>query len=171
MEGLHISWQIFLVQLCFFMILLVVLTKLLFKPIVGLLDARSNQIKDEYNGIEDTKTGLEDMRKQYQNQLNELNGKTNAIIQQAIKTAEESKQEIIAEARKEANHMLQKASLEIELERKKAVVELHKEVSELSVLCASRIIEESINPEMADRLVKEVIDGLDTVTSCCRKTH
>ncbi|MFH1963007.1 MAG: F0F1 ATP synthase subunit B [bacterium] len=163
MEGLHISWQIFLVQLCFFMILLIVLTKLLFKPIVGLLDARSTQIRDEYKGIEDTKSGLEDMKKGYQNQINELTGKTNAIIQQAIKTAEESKQEIIDEARKESNLMLQKASLEIELERKKAVVELHKEVSGLSVLCASRIIEGSINTEMADKLVKEVIDGLDNV--------
>ncbi|MBU0699855.1 F0F1 ATP synthase subunit B [bacterium] len=145
------------------MILLIVLTKLLFKPIVGLLDARSTQIRDEYKGIEDTKSGLEDMKKGYQNQINELTGKTNAIIQQAIKTAEESKQEIIDEARKESNLMLQKASLEIELERKKAVVELHKEVSGLSVLCASRIIEGSINTEMADKLVKEVIDGLDNV--------
>ncbi len=164
MEGLHISWQVFLVQLCFFMILLIVLTKLLFKPIVGLLDARTNQIRDEYQGIEDTKSGLDDMKKQYQNQLNELAGTTNAIIQQAVKTAEESKQAIIDEARKESNRMLQKASFEIELERKKAVIELHNEVSGLSVLCASRIIEGSINPEMADKLVKEVIDGLDKVT-------
>ncbi|MBI4778195.1 F0F1 ATP synthase subunit B [Candidatus Desantisbacteria bacterium] len=145
------------------MLLLIVLTKLLFKPIVGLLDARSNQIRDEYKRIEDAKSGIEDMKKQYQDQLNELAGRTNAIIQQAVKTAEESKSEIIAEARKESNHLLQKASLEIELERKRAVDELHKEVSGLSVLCASKIIEGSINPEMADRLVKEVIDGLDTV--------
>ncbi|MFH1898482.1 MAG: F0F1 ATP synthase subunit B [Candidatus Desantisbacteria bacterium] len=163
MEGLHISWQIFLVQLCFFMILLFILTKLLFKPIVGFMDARTNQIKDEYKGIEDTKTEIDGVKKQYQNQLNELTGKTNTIIQQAIKTAGESKQEIIDEARKESNRMLQKATLEIELERKKAVAELYKEVSGLSVLCASKIIEGSINPEMADRLVKEVIDGLDGV--------
>ncbi|MBI4752783.1 F0F1 ATP synthase subunit B [Candidatus Desantisbacteria bacterium] len=163
MEGLHISWQIFLVQLCFFMLLLFILTKLLFKPIVGFMDARTNQIKDEYKNIEDTKTEIEGVKKQYQNQLNELTGKTNTIIQQAIKTAGESKQEIIDEARKESNHMLQKATLEIELERKKAVAELYKEVSGLSVLCASKIIEGSINPDMADRLVKEVIDGLDGV--------
>ncbi len=164
MEGLHISWQVFLVQLCFFMILLIVLTKLLFKPIVGLLDARSNQIRDEYKGIEDTRSELENMKKQHQNQLNELAGTTNIIIQQAVKTAEESKQAIISEARNESSRILQKATMEIELERKRAVSELHKEVSGLSVLCASRIIEESINPEMADRLVKEVIDGLDKVT-------
>ncbi len=164
MEGLHISWQVFLVQLCFFMILLIVLTKLLFKPIVGLLDARSNQIRDEYKGIEDTRSELENMKKQHQNQLNELAGTTNIIIQQAVKTAEESKQTIISEARNESSRILQKATMEIELERRRAVSELHKEVSGLSVLCASRIIEESINPEMADRLVKEVIDGLDKVT-------
>ncbi len=163
MEGLHINWQIFLVQLCFFMILLIVLTKLLFKPIVGLLDARSNKIRDEYKRIEDIKSGLEDMKKQYQNQLNELTGKASVIIQQAIKTAEESKSEIIAAARKESTHMLQKTSLEIELEWKKAVDKLHKEISGLSILCASRIIEVSINPEIADKLVKEVIDGLDKV--------
>jgi F-type H+-transporting ATPase subunit b len=145
------------------MILLIVLTKLLFKPIVGLLDARSNKIRDEYKRIEDIKSGLEDMKKQYQNQLNELTGKASVIIQQAIKTAEESKSEIIAAARKESTHMLQKASLEIELEWKKAVDKLHKEISGLSILCASRIIEVSINPEIADKLVKEVIDGLDKV--------
>lgn len=163
MEGLQISWQILLVQLCFFLILLFILSKLLFKPIVGFMDARTNQIKNEYKSIEDTKTEVEGIKKQYQNQLNELTGKTDSIIQQAIKTAGESKHEIIAEARKESNNMLQKASLEIELERKKAVAELYKEVSGLSVLCASRIIEESINPDMADKLVKEVIEGLDGV--------
>jgi len=164
MEGLQISWQIFLVQLCFFILLLGILSKLLFKPIVSFMDARTNQIKDEYKSIEDTKTEIEGVKKQYQNQLNELTGKTNTIIQQAIKTAGESKQKIIDEARKESNHILQKATLEIELERKKAVAELYKEVSGLSVLCASKIIEGSINPDMADRLVKEVIDGLDGIS-------
>jgi F-type H+-transporting ATPase subunit b len=166
MEGHHggildISWQILLVEWVCFMLLFFILTKILFKPITKFLNTRSNEINNTYKKMDETRAELDKMKQKYQAQLNELSNKTDAIVQQAIKEAEEKKQEIISKAKEEASQMLERASVEIERERKKAITELHKEVSELSILCASKIIEKSIDTSVAEKLVEETIDNLE----------
>ncbi|MFH1563802.1 MAG: F0F1 ATP synthase subunit B [Nitrospirota bacterium] len=168
MEGhggvISISWQILLVELASFLILLFVLGKFLFKPITKLLENRSNQIKRTFETIEAEKQDIEKIKQDYQNQLTDLNKKALEIIQQATQEGEKQRQIIVAESQKESNKLLERASAVIEKEKEKAILELKTQVADLSILAASKILESSIDESMAYQLVDEFIEGMDKET-------
>lgn len=158
---ISISWQILLVELISFLILLFFLWKFLFRPITNLLEARANQIKNKLDTIEAEKQEIERIKQDYQNQLNELNKKANQIIQEATKEGEKQKQEIIAQSQKQANKIIEKAETVIEKEKEKAILELKTQVADLSILAASKILERTIDETMAHQLVDEFIEEVD----------
>lgn len=168
MEGhggvISISWQILLVELASFLILLFVLGKFLFKPITKLLENRSEQIKKTFDTIEAEKQDIEKIKQDYQNQLTELSKKAGEIVQQATKEGDIQRQEIIAQSQKEANKLLERAEAVIEKEKEKAILELKTQVADLSILAASKVLERSIDESMAYQLVDEFIEGMDEET-------
>jgi F-type H+-transporting ATPase subunit b len=161
---ISISWQILLVELVSFLILLFFLWRFLFRPITNLLENRSNQIKSKLDTIEAEKQEIEKIKQDYQNQLNELNKKANQIIQQATKKGEEERQKIITNSQKEANKIIEKAEAVIEKEKQKAILELKTQVADLSVLAASKILERTIDESMAHQLIDEFIEEVDKET-------
>lgn len=169
MEGhaggvISISWQILLVELGSFLILLFVLGKFLFKPITKLLENRSNQIKTTLETIEFEKQDIEKIKQDYQNQLGELNKKASQIIQEATKEGEKERQKIIAQSHLQANKMLEKAEELIEKEKEKAILELKTQAADLSILAASKILERTIDDSMAHQLIDEFIEEVDKET-------
>lgn len=168
MEGhdgiISLSWQILLVQLACFLILLFVLGKILFKPITNLLESRSNQIKNTLDTVEAEKQDIEKIKQDYQNQLTELNKKATQIVQEAANEGELQKQKIISEAQKETNKMLEKAETIIKREKEKAIIELKTQVADLSILAASKVLKHTIDESMAHQLVDEFIEGVDEET-------
>ncbi|MDI6735152.1 MAG: F0F1 ATP synthase subunit B [bacterium] len=168
MEGhggvISISWQILLVELVSFLILLFVLGKFLFKPITKLLENRTNQIKNTFETIETEKQDIEKIKQDYQNQLNELNKKAGEIIQEATKEGDIQRQKIIDQSQKEANKLVERATAVIEKEKEKAILELKNQTADLSILAASKILGSSIDESMAYQLVDEFIEGMDKET-------
>jgi len=158
---ISLSWQILLVELASFLILLFVLGKFLFKPIMKLLENRSNQIKNTLETIEAEKQSIEKIKQDYQNQLDQLNKKASQIVQEAAKKGEEERQKIVEKSQKEANKILEKAELAIEREKEKALLELKMQAADLSILAASKILERTIDESMAHNLIEEFIEEID----------
>ncbi|MEW6620760.1 MAG: F0F1 ATP synthase subunit B [bacterium] len=160
-EVISISWQILLVELGSFLILLFFLAKFLFKPITNFLENRSNQIKTTLETIETEKQDIEKIKQNYQNEITELNKKTSQIIQEATKEGEIQRQKIIAHSQKEANKMVEKAEQSIEKEKEKAISEIKAQVADISILAASKILERSIDESIAHQLIDEFIEEID----------
>jgi len=160
-EIININWQILVVQLITFLILLFILGKFLFKPIVNLLENRSNQIKKTLDTIEVEKQEIEKIKQDYQNQLSNLTKKAEEITQEAAKKGEIQRQEIIAQSQKEANKILEKAKAVIEKEKEKAIRELKVQAADLAILAASKVLERTIDESMAHKLIDEFIDEID----------
>lgn len=168
MEGqsgiISLDWQILLVELASFLILLFVLAKFLFKPIMKLLENRSNQIKSAFATIEEKKQDIEKIKQDYQNQLAELNKKASQIIEEATRKGEDQRQKIVEKSQKEANKILEKAEIAIEKEKEKALRELKMQAADLSILAASKILERTIDESMAHQLIDEFIEEIDKET-------
>ncbi len=161
---ISISWQILLVQLVTFLILLFLLGKFLFKPITNLLENRSNQIKNTLDTIASEKQDIEKIKQDYQNQLTDLSKKAIQITQEAAKEGEIQRQKIIAQSQKDANKMLERAEAVIEKEKGKAILELKTQAVDLSILAASKILERTIDESMAHQLIDEFIEDVDKET-------
>lgn len=144
-----------------FVVLLFVLRKWAWGPIVKALQDRENGIKKD---IEDAKTSrreAEDLLDKYRKQLDEARKEAQKLIGEATARAEALHEEKKKEVQAEAQAMIEKARAEIEMERDKAAQELRQEVVEIAITAAGKVIGQALKAEDHRDLIQREIDGLN----------
>jgi F-type H+-transporting ATPase subunit b len=154
------QWQVILILTISFILLILILSKLLFKPLMKYLDERNNEIKETYLGIEKSKEEISRLKDEYQAELKKIEKTAYDKMQEAIKEGLSAKAEIISEAHSQADRVLKKATEEIAQETKKALVELKKEVVTLSFQTTAKIIgaamDEKTHHQLAEKFMEEL---------------
>jgi F-type H+-transporting ATPase subunit b len=137
-----------------------VLTKLAWKPLLGMIEEREKSIKDAVASAEQSKEEAQKLLAQHQELIRESGRQREEIMKRALADAETVKNDVIAQARAESERMLQKAKEQIEREKKLAIQELRSSVADLAVDAAAKIVQSSLTPEAQKKLVHEFIDNL-----------
>jgi len=148
-------------QIVNFLILVGILTKFAYKPLMQALEERQNKITDNIESAERERQEAEQLKLGYQKQLAEARAQAQAIVEKAEKLAEETKEEILKEARIESARILKTVQDEVARERELALAQLKGEVVALSMAAASKIIEKNMDNEINATLVSSFIDKLD----------
>ncbi len=146
-----------LAQIFHFVVLLIFLRVVAYKPIARLIKQRQDYIASNVAAAEEERAKAEQLRQQYLADLQRARTEAQEIFAQATKAAELQAQEIIAAAKEEANRVKESALADIQREREKAVRELREQVASLSVLVAGKIISQTITPEIQRQLVYDFI--------------
>ncbi|MEW6275938.1 MAG: F0F1 ATP synthase subunit B [Bacillota bacterium] len=146
-----------LAQIFHFVVLLIFLRVVAYKPIAKLLKERQDYIANNVAAAEEERAQAEKLKQQYLADLQKAREEAQGILAQATRAAELQAQEIIAAAREEANRVKESALADIQREREKAVRELRDQVAALSVLVAGKIIGRTITPEVQRQLVYDFI--------------
>lgn len=158
---LHIDATM-IVQIISFLLLLLVLRKFAYGPLLDMMEKRSQYIEQNIKDAEQQKAQAEQIKAEYQAELKQARQEAQTIIERATKASEERSKEIVNEARQEAERLKKSAVSEIELEKQKALAELRTQVAALSVLAAGKIIEKNLDPAtqgaLVDEFIKEVGD-------------
>lgn len=146
-----------IMQIVNFAILLWLLNKFLYKPLVGFLDKRADEIqstidnamslKDEAEAMSDqAKKGIEDARKEAKN-----------ISQTVLDQSQNDRQKMIKEAEQKVQIILDSGRKEVENSIRKAKQELKEQIADISVDIATKIIEKEMSPGDHERLIKDHI--------------
>jgi F-type H+-transporting ATPase subunit b len=159
---------VLIVQIGGFLLVLLVFKLFLFKPILGILDARRREIESEYERAEADRKAAEDLKAQYDQHLASVQDEMRAKITDAVKQGQAMRDEIIADSRAKADSMVAKAEEEIRREKDKALVELRTTVADLAVNAAGKLIDENLNSAKHRDLVSKYIDQLDEVSKEAR---
>jgi F-type H+-transporting ATPase subunit b len=144
-------------QIFNFIILLIFLRLVVYKPLVNVLEKRQQAIADNVAAAEEERKQAEALRQSYLADLQKAREEAQAIVQQATKAGEAQAQQIIEAARVEANRVKESALQEIEREKEKAVAELRDQVVTLSILVADKVIGRQITKDLQHNLVREFI--------------
>lgn len=159
MEGLGISVPTLITQVVTFIILLVVLRFVAYKPIMRMLDERSRRVKESMEQAESLKTQSARGEEELKKQLEAASREGQERIARAVKAGEEVKQKAHADARKEAENLITRARSEIQQERDDAITDVRREFADLTVLAAGKVIEKSLDKkdhrELIDKVLKE----------------
>ncbi|MSR87268.1 ATP synthase F0 subunit B [Candidatus Peribacteria bacterium] len=157
---LGIDWKLLLVQLLNFGILIVVLTVLVYRPVLRLLDDRRERIR---KSVEDTKA-IENQRREldeFKNeQMKKIDLESGKFLEAAKHQAESVKKEILANAEKESSAILTKAKQALDEERGRMVREMQGNLASVVVHMAEKIIEREFSKSDQDRLIKDVEKSL-----------
>jgi len=138
-------------------ILTVVLVKLLYKPVKKYMADRSKRIHDEIESAHKLREEALELREQYEKMIQDIEQEREEILTQAHKKAVERSDQLLFDARHEADAMYSRALTELETERENITNDVKKQIVEISVLMASRFVEVSIDRETQDRYIDEAL--------------
>jgi F-type H+-transporting ATPase subunit b len=146
-----------LFQVINFLLLLYLLNRFLFKPVLKLLDERESRIK---KGLEDAEAAARDRelaQAEREAALDEARKEAQAMIARATKIADDSKAEILAEAKAQAEKVTARATEEITAEKDRAMAELRATVADLALEAASRLVRKEMDTPTQRKMVEDFL--------------
>ncbi|MDQ3676454.1 MAG: F0F1 ATP synthase subunit B [Actinomycetota bacterium] len=144
-------------QVINFLLLLFLLNRFLFKPVLARLDERGSKIS---KGLEDAETAARDRelaRAEREAAVTEARKEANEMIARANKIATDTRNEILTEARAEAEKVSTRAREEITAEKDKAMAEIRGQVAELALVAAGKLVRHEMDDPTQRRLVEEFL--------------
>lgn len=138
-------------------LLFILLSYLLFNPVREMLKKRQDKITHER---EQAKTDMEyalELRDDYETKLRTIEKEAESILAEARKKALNNREEIISKAKDEASAIVLHASNEVELEKRKAIDDIKKEIIMVSTMMAGKIVSASIDEAKQDELIEDAI--------------
>jgi len=145
-------------------VLAAVLAFLLYRPVRDILRKRTERIQGQLAQAEDDMAKAELLRQEYELKLGEISREREEILGEARKNAAETSRRLIAEAKKEADSLRERAAANVELEWERAENGMRTAIIEISAVMAEKFVTLAINKETHDRLFAETMSDLEDVT-------
>ena len=155
--GKHVNYGDIIFQLVMFLLLLFLLKKFAWGPLMGIMIARQEHIASEINAAENSRLEAQKIIEEQRNMLKEARNEAQILMENARKQGDIQREEIVALARAEAERLKETAKLEIDTQKEKAVAAIREQVAHLSVLIASKVIERELSAQDQDALINEYI--------------
>ena len=146
--------------LIIFGLVILVLGKFAWKPILGGLQQREEFIRASLAQAKADREAAEARLKEYSDKLLSARSEASAIVDEARRDAEEVKRSFQEETQAEANRMIERARREIKIAQETAVKELYVLTAQLTTGVAGKILEREIQPADHERLIRDSIRAL-----------
>ena len=158
MEALGINLGYLISQIVNFTLLAVLLYFVAYKPILRMLDQRSERIKQGLEDAELASRRAAEMEQEFEQRLAEARKEGQEIIAQATQMSEKARLEILETAREEARAQVEKAKDEISRERELAMSELRQQVADLSLNISEKVIGKSLDQQRQRDLIADFLE-------------
>ena len=143
-----------------FALLVVVLGKFAWKPLLQALQSREQEIADSLKKAEEAKKDAERMMQENKLALEKASVETARMIAEGRAIAEQLKSDIVAKANESAKKLIDQAKDEISREKESAMSQLRAEVADLSISVAEKILDESLDGAKQKKMVDKVLQQL-----------
>ena len=136
------------------------LKKFLFKPVNKMIADRQKEIDDLFAGAEAAKAQAAALKTDYDARLAQAREESAQIVRSATVEANRRGDEIVRQARLDADAIRTKASHEIELEKKKALNEVKSDISRIAMDIAEKVVEKKLDASDQERLIEDFLRGM-----------
>ena len=143
-----------------FVVLLLVLSKYAWKPLLKSLQEREDNIRDALGQAEKAREEASELVKQNEVNLARAEEEYQKIVREGKAFAEKLKEEIVAKANAQAQRQLQQAKEEIQRDVDAARQQLRTEVADLAVQAAGKILDESLDAQKHRKIVDNFLNQL-----------
>lgn len=161
MEQLGIEPKLLLAQIVNFGIIMFVLTKVLYKPILEMLEKRRTEIQ---KGLDLTRKMEEEEQKQNEKReklMDQARKDVRKLLDEAAVNGRAREKEIVDEARKEATEIIEKARSEVEKIKSDAMQDVKKQSVDMAVAMASRLTRDILDKDVQHKLIAKQLKELE----------
>lgn len=141
-------------------ILLFIFTKFLYKPVIKWIDGRAEALQADLDEAQAQKEDAQLLKVKAEEIFESADQKAYEIVEQGRQEAVKQKDQILAQARDEAQDQLKKAQLEIDIERKQMMDSVQKEIVDVALAATEQLLETEVSEASHRRAVEEFISGL-----------
>jgi F-type H+-transporting ATPase subunit b len=145
-----------------FLVLLGLLGKFAWKPLLAALDSRHELIKKSLDDADKAKQELERLQQDSREIISEARVEAQSIVAKSRSEAEKLKGEMRQKAKEEAGSIVRSAEKQIQVETEKAIAEIRGEVVDLSLLVASRLVKKNLSKEDNQSLIEESLKQIES---------
>ena len=147
-------------QWCNLLILMLLVKKFLFKPVLAILQKRQDEVDKIYADANKAKEDANTLRADYENRLAAAKEEAGEIVKAASAQAQHRSTELVSEAQAKVAAMMTRAEAEIAQEKKKAINEIKDEISGMAVDIASKVVEREISAKDHEKLIEDFIKNV-----------
>lgn len=143
-----------------FLLLVFLLSKFAWKPILSALKQREDAIKDSLEQAEKAKEEAKQILAENQNSLAKAEEESKKIIEQSRLFAENLKEQMLRDSKAQAQKLLDDATAEIERKKNAAFDELKNQIADISIKAAEKILKENLDADKNKKLVDKYISEI-----------
>jgi F-type H+-transporting ATPase subunit b len=144
-----------------FLIFIPVINMYFYVPLKEAMDSRNQELESTFTEAEQLRTQMRTMKTDYEARLMKTEAEAREQIQNQIKEAQNLKQQLMSEAAERADALVRHAQVEIEQEKKNAILTIRTHVVDLTLAAAEKVIGENMDSDKNRRLVAEFIDTVE----------
>ena len=157
-----VSPGLYIWSLVIFLLVLLILKKYAWKPLLDFLDQREKEISDSLAMAESAKADLEKVKEESEKILNEAKNQGKSIVTDSKQKAEDSANKILNDAKAKSDEFVLDAKKKIDVEKKKAIKEIKEEVVGLSLDLASQVLQRNVKDEDNKKFVDSSLKAMNT---------
>jgi F-type H+-transporting ATPase subunit b len=154
-EGGLMFWTLII-----FIVLMVVLSKFAFKPMLAAVEAREKALQDAIDAAKRDREESERVLAEHRAQLEKARGEAQKLIADGRATAEKLRNDLIEQTRAQQQEMMERARRDIENEKKNAIASLRREAVDLAIAGAGKVLERNLDSESNRKLVEGYLSSV-----------
>lgn len=151
------DYGVLALTVCNFLLLVYLLKKFAWNRIIGALESREQQIAQDKLQAQQAREAAEKIKSELDEKLAQIADEAAKKMAEAVKMGETQKEQLLAAAKEQSEHLAEQAKAQIEAEKNKALSDVRGEIARVSVLAASKVIEQQLNEDAAKAVVDRVL--------------
>lgn len=152
---------LFFWQTVVFLVLIFIMAKFAWKPILGAVKEREDSINDALASAEKARMEMQNLQADNEKLLHEARAERDAILKEAREIKEKVITDAAAEAQLKADKIVAQAQVIIQSEKNAAVAEIKNQVATLSIEIAEKVVREELSSkEKQERLVVQMLEDV-----------
>jgi len=144
-----------------FLVLLTLLTKFAWGPLLQALESRQNAIRKSLDDAQQARQELERLNQESAQIIRQARVDAEAIVTKSRADAERLREEMKQKARSEADGIVRNAQRQIQLETQRALQQIRHEAIDLSVQIASKLLQRNLTKEDNERLIEDALKQVE----------
>lgn len=160
MEKLGIEPSLLLAQIINFGIIVVVLTKLLYKPILGMIEKRKKEIEEGIAIAQRQRAEEEELTKRREKLLSEARREALTILEDAKKQGKDAERDIVASAQRQATEIIEKAKHDAAGVHEALAGDIRREAIELAAAMTKRLVAGALSSGDQHKLIAKHLADL-----------
>ena len=157
---LGIDWKLLVAQAINFLILLIILYKFLYKPVLKVLHDREEKIVKSLRQAKEIETNLQKSEEEKEKIISEARNEAGKIIAESKKMAEKVHKELTNKTKLESASILEQNKKQLKIEKESMFKELRGDVADMVRIATEKILRQKIDSDQDKLVIKKSLENL-----------